>query len=168
MLCLSGILFPPLICLLKLKRINFNKFKFLFKRFLILHENCYVSEESADGIEVLIVKEMACCMNLTVKFLVFNNWGTLTDNGSWAEDGLGSAVTKEEVDLAIGFVPQNFILYKTIDFGPSLTRVKLDNFIFNEVNIIEILLFYQRFRDQTFNIQAKQLIPHLLPFFITA
>lgn len=75
-----------------------------------------------DGIDVLILKQMAAQLNFTVKYLPFKNWGKLMPNGSWV-NGMVSVIASGEADVAMGFLEQTSFIYKHMDFGPSYSMV---------------------------------------------
>lgn len=82
-----------------------------------------VSEEAA-GLDYLMVEQMAIQFNFTTKYLLFNDWGLLLDNGTWTE-GLMSAMLQGRVDIAIGNILQASFIHECMDFGPSFSNVSL-------------------------------------------
>lgn len=82
------------------------------------------NETDVDGIEVLMVKELARQLNFTPKFLSYKQWGYLSDDGTWKQ-GLGEIMQKRKAEIAIANIWQIPSLYAIVDFSPTLNRNRL-------------------------------------------
>lgn len=82
------------------------------------------NETHFDGIEVLLVKELARQLNFTPKFLSYKQWGYLSDDGTWTQ-GLGEIMQKRKAEIAIANIWQIPSLYASVDFSPTLNRNRM-------------------------------------------
>lgn len=79
------------------------------------------------------MNEVSRQLNVSLRYLMFNSWGSLNPNGTWTGQMIG-AMQKGRADEAITNIWHMPSVYTAMDFGPSTAKVPYTNVLFTDYN----------------------------------
>lgn len=80
------------------------------------------------------MSEISRQLNVSVRYLMFDSWGSLKPNGTWVGQMIG-AMQEGRADVAITNIWHMPSVYTAMDFGPSTAKVLYTNALLTDYNM---------------------------------